>query len=262
MPKNEQRNHKIYDPAQSLNYTHVDEATFTLKYNDNNTLSGDVALDTIEIGGIKVQNQAFAMPTEISEGIYKNPAEGIVGLGFQSKNSICNKNNTAPADPGCPEGYAADPQKTWFESAQRTMQQGVFAVNMKPGGPNYYDFGSVDRSAAKGKIQYTPVDNSNGFWQFATSSYRIGSGETVAFGHQTAIADSGSSLMNLEPEVVKAYYASVPNAVQGEVEPPWIWTFPCDAKLPDFHVALGSYMATIPGHIINYEPNGDGSKLP
>ena len=254
LPEQEGKAHTIYDPAKSDGYRRIDQATFKLRYGDDTTLSGDVGADTVEISGISVKNHIFAMPTEVSNGIHNNPADGIVGLGFQTMNSICRKDDPSAEDPGCPQGSVADARPTWFENAKRTLQHGVFTVSMKPGVPGYYEFGSVDKSAARGDIKYTPVDSSMGFWQFSSSGFKVGNGKTVSFENQTAIADSGSSLLMLEPEVVEAYYAAVPGAEQDSSG----YSFPCDAKLPDFHIALGRYMGKIAGNIINYEPNPDG----
>ena len=63
-----------------------------------------------------------------------------------------------------------------------------------------------------------------------------------------AIADTGSSLLMLDPAIVNNYYAQVPtstNNQQGKI-------FPCDTVLPDFSFGIGNDMATIPGSLLNY----------
>ena len=63
-----------------------------------------------------------------------------------------------------------------------------------------------------------------------------------------AIADTGSSLLMLDPAIVNNYYAQVPTSTddkQGKI-------FPCDTVLPDFSFGIGNDMATIPGSLLNY----------
>lgn len=63
-----------------------------------------------------------------------------------------------------------------------------------------------------------------------------------------AIADTGSSLLMLDPAIVNNYYAQVPTSTddqQGKI-------FPCDTALPDFSFGIGDNMAIIPGSLLNY----------
>ena len=112
-----------------------------------------------------------------------------------------------------------------------------------------YEFGRIDKSKFKGDLAYTPVDSSHGFWEFASSSFAVGDGpvQTNRAG-SPAIADTGTSLMLVDDNVAEAYWSQV----QGSGVDPTLkgFVFPCNAPLPDFHVALGEkYMATIPGDL-------------
>ena len=63
-----------------------------------------------------------------------------------------------------------------------------------------------------------------------------------------AIADTGSSLLMLDPAIVNNYYAQVTTSTddqQGKI-------FPCDTALPDFSFGIGDNMAIIPGSLLNY----------
>ena len=75
-----------------------------------------------------------------------------------------------------------------------------------------------------------------------------------------AIADTGSSLLMLDPAIVNNYYAHVPtstNNQQGKI-------FPCDTVLPDFSFGIGNDMATIQGSLLNYTsvPGTSGKNFP
>ncbi len=74
--------------------------------------------------------------------------------------------------------------------------------------------------------------------------------------HQ-AIADTGTTLLMLPDEIVNAYYAQIPGAKLDPVQQGI--TFPCTATVPDLMLAIGNYMATVPGSLINFAPAGQGA---
>ncbi|KAL9104150.1 MAG: hypothetical protein Q9163_000897, partial [Psora crenata] len=244
--------HIIYDPAKSASHKPVADATFNVTYGDRSNLSGHVATDTMTIGGITVADQAIELPTSLSDSIIEDAADGIVGLGFQKLNSICTLSATPPAraSRACPKGYVSNPRPTWFENAKTILKDGLFTANLKEGTPGYYNFGEIDHTAFQGDIHYAPVNSSRGHWQFPSRSYKIGDGPTVTYNGHDGIADTGSSILFLDPGVAKAYYTNVQGARNSALG----YSFPCTAKLPDFTVALGDYIGTISGDLINYAP--------
>ena len=249
----------MYDPAKSQSHTPIPGATFNVGYGDGASTNGEVAADTVVIGGVTVTHQALELPTSLSSNIIEDPSDGIVGLAFQSINSICSQGGSPPAGVAnnCPKGTVPFPQPTWFENAMSALALGAFTVNFKPGTTGYINFGAIDHTAAKGEIQYAKIDKSSGMWQFNSAHYKIGNSPVMPAAVTTGIADSGTSLMMLEPKVVQAYY----DAVTGMMHDGSGYTFPCTAKLPDFSIALGDYMATITGDLLNYAkvPNSDTS---
>ena len=57
--------------------------------------------------------------------------------------------------------------------------------------------------------------------------------------------------MLVDDAVVQAYWSQVDGARKDKTLQAIV--FPCDAQLPDFHVALGlEYMAKIPGALMNF----------
>lgn len=65
------------------------------------------------------------------------------------------------------------------------------------------------------------------------------------------LVDTGTSLLLVDPPVANAYYSQV----QGAVNDAQVggFTYPCNTKLPDLGVAMGSnYTATIPGSMITF----------
>ena len=229
MPAEDQQDRKVYDPSNSPTYHAVTGATFAVNYGDGSQTYGTVGTDTVEVGGISVQNQAIELPYAVSASFANDTnSNGILGLAFQSDNTI-----------------KPTPQPTFFENAIPSLQAPVFTANLKAGTAGSYQFGFIDNTAYSGSLHYTPVVNSasaKGLWAFDTNP-----------GANVAIADTGSSLLLLDDDIVGAYWAPVP----GHTSDATGITFPCDTQLPDFQIQLGEYTATIAGELINYAPTTD-----
>lgn len=119
-------------------------------------------------------------------------------------------------------------------------------------GDGSYEFGAIDTSNVEGGTLTTiPIDQSTGFWEFSSNTFSInGKTQTNSVGNP-AIADTGTSLMIVDDNVAEAYYAAVEGSQNDSSAGGY--TFPCNAALPDFYVAMGdSHMAKIPGSAITY----------
>lgn len=119
-----------------------------------------------------------------------------------------------------------------------------------------YDFGFIDPAKYNAPITYTQVDNSQGFWAFTSSGFRVGRGPFITRNIK-AIADTGTSLLLIDNEVVAAYYRTVAGAINDAAQGGWI--FPCASRLPDLTIQIEGYAATVPGSFINYAP-ADGTR--
>ena len=258
LENHERGQHTLYDPKRSESHQKVPFASFKVAYGDETSMTGEVAADTVSLGGIAVSSQAISLPTSFSDGIIDDPSDGILGLGFQNLNSICSKSQVqtesirgSTDNLKCPSGHTPNPRPTWFENAKSALKGGLFAVNFKFGTNGYYDFGTFDRNDFRGDLTYIPINSKKGYWQFPSRMFRVGGkGDIVTFNGADGIADSGTSVLKLDPAVVEAYYAQV----KGAEESTSGWTFPCNAVLPDLDIALGNFLATIEGKVVNYAP--------
>ena len=112
-------------------------------------------------------------------------------------------------------------------------------------------------SATGNKIAYTPVDNSNGFWQFASASYSINGTSSTQSGN-TAIADTGTTLMLVSDAMCKAVYAAIPGSTYDSTQQGY--TFPASvtaAQLPVVQVAVGGNMYTIQKEDLSFANAGN-----
>lgn len=236
LPPQKTQGHSVYDPRKSSTFKTMPGASWRISYGDGSAAAGLVGTDTVDIGGAKVNGQAVEMATSISDDFVADVnSDGLVGLAFGSINRV-----------------RPQKQKTFFESVMPTLDKPVFTANLRHHTVGSYEFGRIDTTQFKGPLTYTKVDPSTGFWKIESKSFSVGSGPKQTNPNASpAIMDSGTTLMLADDAVVRSYWRQVQGAQMGDSG---MATFPCNANLPDFHVALGpSYMATVPGALMSFQ---------
>jgi hypothetical protein len=193
-----------------------------------------------------VQKQCVELADFVSEQFIEDEAsDGLLGLAFSTISTV------EPIK-----------QKTFFENVMPQLSSPLFTADLEEtDGTGTYEFGRIDSSKYHGQIHYTPIDNSDGFWQWNAATFSVGGKSSPCTNCSPAIADTGTSLIYMDRNVVNAYYAAVnsayPDRMQGG------WTFDCDETLPDFGVAIGegedAYIAVVNGTDMGYAPLDDGS---
>ena len=241
LPARSQEGHTLYDPSKSTTVAELKGLTFNISYGDGSFSRGPVVTDTVDIGGATVDKQAIGVPTTVSRSFVEDVhSNGLVGLGFSKINTI-----------------RPQQQKTFFENILPDLSAPVFTASLKNGVAGAYEFGNVDATLFQGELTTVPVDATRGFWEFTSVKFAVGEGDprTPSTGTGTAIADTGTSLMLLDDEIVEAYYAEVEGARQSlEVGG---FVYPCAASLPDLKVGVGEkYMATVSGKLMSFAQAG------
>lgn len=236
MPSTDRGTHAIYKaPAANK----IAGSSWKITYGDGSGASGAVYHDTVNIGGISVTSQGVEAATSASSAFISGANDGLVGLAFDSINSAKPK------------------QETFFDNAvSQGLPKKLFAATLKYHATGSYDFGFLDSSKYTGQIEYTPVDNSQGFWMFSPSGYAVGNG-AITQSSLKGIADTGTTLMMAPDAVVTAYYKQVQGATNNQQQGGY--TFPCSTQLPNFTLQIGSYKAVVPGKYMNYAPISAGS---
>ena len=204
-------------------------STFNITYGDSSSASGPVGVDTVDIGGSTVDQQAIGLPDVVSDSFVTDSASnGLVGLAFSKLNTI-----------------EPQQQKTFFDNVMADLSQPVFTAQLKGGEVGAYEFGRIDTTAFTGDLATVPVDSSRGFWEVASASAAV-NGQTINIPNGQAIVDTGTSLMLVDDEMLVGYWNQVPDAQLSQSVGGVI--FPCNSQLPDLQVTIGdSYVATIPG---------------
>ncbi|KAF2858862.1 acid protease [Piedraia hortae CBS 480.64] len=229
--------HAIFDSSKSSTWKDYEGGSWKISYGDGSTASGTVGFDRVDVGGVVAEHQAIELAQQVSDSFAKNPkTSGLLGLGFSRNNMV-----------------KPEAQKTFFENVQNQLAQPVFTCDLRHEQTGSYTFGSIDTS--QGEVHWVPIDDSKGWWMFESKSYSIGGQTQQCQSCHQAIADTGTSLMLVDQEMVDAYYKQVPGAQMDENEGGYVYD--CSAKLPDFGVAIGDYMAIIPGKDITYGQSGD-----
>ncbi|KAI9806589.1 MAG: hypothetical protein M1825_006046 [Sarcosagium campestre] len=229
-----QRGHKIYNPSKSSTFKRLTGYSWQISYGDGSSASGDVGTDTVSVGTTKVTAQAVELAKRVSASFVNQASDGLLGLGFGSINTV------RPVQ-----------QKTFFENASPTLSSPLFTADLRPQAPGAYDFGFVDKARYSGTIHYTPVNTARGFWEFTSPGYSVGNGafKTTPI---DAIADTGTTLLLTTDAIVADYYRGVRGAKLDDTQGGY--TYPCNAKLPNFTFGVGSYRAVIKGSLVNFAP--------
>ncbi|EKG16708.1 Peptidase A1 [Macrophomina phaseolina MS6] len=226
--------HTAYDSANSTTFEPMNGATFLITYGDGSGAAGNVGLDTVDIGGATVTKQAIEMATAVSQSFIEDTnTDGLVGLAFSKINTV-----------------KPQQQKTFFDNIMPDLEQPVFTADLTNDTTGTYEFGTIDNTKFKGALTYTAVNTAQGFWQFPSKAFMVDGQKIDNPTGNDAIADTGTSLLLVDDNVAKAYYSKVQGAVNDPQAGGFI--YPCDAKMPDIAVAVGDYMAVIPGDQVTF----------
>ncbi|KAK2845293.1 hypothetical protein FQN49_005863 [Arthroderma sp. PD_2] len=241
------KDHHVYDPSKSKTHRKLDGATFDIKYGDNSHASGPVITEVMDVGGATVRQQAIGLPTKVARSLADDKtSDGLVGLAMSKLNTM-----------------RPNKQKTFFENLAEDLDEPVFTAQLKHGKMGSYEFGAIDKSKYSGELIKVPVDDKQGFWEISCNLYSVGKLDNiqkVQNGTGSAILDTGTTLMILDDEIVKAYYAQVKGARYDSKRHAG-WVYPCSSPMPSLFLAVGKdHMAIIPSTLLtfqNYGPDKD-----
>lgn len=239
-----QTGHTLYDPTKSTSLKMIQGATFSISYGDGSGAAGNVGTDVVNIGGATVTGQAIEMATAVSQSFVQDTNNnGLVGLAYSKLNTV-----------------KPQQQKTFFDNVMPTLAQPVFTADLRKAAVGSYEFGNIDATKFNGTMAWIPVNTTQGFWQFSSTKFAVGTGAAQA-GNPVgqAIADTGTTLIIADPTVVNGYYSQIPSA-QNNAQVGGI-TVDCNAQLPDLMLDVGGgYMARVRGDDINFAQVQGNSK--
>jgi len=227
-----------------------------ISYGDSSSASGTVGTDNVTIGGLTIKNQAVELANKMSAQFIQGAGDGLLGLAWGSINTVTPTPVQTPVENMISE---AEIPKT---AELFTANLGSWRdANEPDGGKSFYTFGYIDQdtiTASGQEIAYTPIDNSQGFWMFASTSATV-NGTSVAQSGNTAIADTGTTLALVSDDTCKAIYAAIPGSTYDEQQQGY--TFPSNTtadNLPVVTFAVGDTQFAVQKEDLGFADAGNG----
>ncbi|KZO95222.1 acid protease [Calocera viscosa TUFC12733] len=232
-------NRKIYQPTQSRTAKQAPGLSWNIQYADGSGAQGNVFYDNVMVQGVAVTNQAVETATTLSGAFQTDvQSDGLFGLAFSKINTVTPSKQNTP-----------------FQNMlnQKLLDRPIFTVKLDKGDSGgFYTFGHVNGGVLPPGVDIwtTYVDSSNGWWEFESRAIMIGKHEFPRPQGNTAIADTGTTLILLDDDAVSAIYSAVRGAVLNHAAGGWI--LPSSATVPDLYFACGDRYFGIPGDDLKF----------
>ncbi|TFK94926.1 acid protease [Polyporus arcularius HHB13444] len=235
------KGHHVYDPSKSSTAKKA-SGSWNISYGDGSSASGNVYDDTVTVGDIAIPGQAVELAEKLSSSFLTDGGnDGLLGLAWPQINTVTPK-------------PVATPVENMIN--KKLINPGVFTVKLGRGDEaGFYSFGFIDDSVTSEPITYTPVDNSQGFWQVPSTSWTL-NGETKERSGNTTILDTGTTLLLVSDDVVDAFYGAIEGATFDNQQGGY--KFPSDATVPDVSFAVGDKLYKVSEKDIKFSDAGDG----
>lgn len=197
-----------YNPSSSSTSTDLGK-TFSLKFGNGETVSGEQYTDTVSIAGLTATDQTLGAATEYSSSLSNGPADGILGMAFPSLSE-----------------FQATPVTNTLIS-QGVLSEAAFSFKLTTSDSQLF-MGGADSSLYTGSFTYTPVTN-EGFWQAKVAGIEA-NGQTI-LSNIEAVIDTGSPLITLSSTDAKTFYDVAGGKDASSTVGNGYYTFPCDFKI-------------------------------
>ncbi|KFY15088.1 hypothetical protein V492_02239 [Pseudogymnoascus sp. VKM F-4246] len=258
LPQNIQNTagHSVFDPKKSSTFKPLKMSRWKIAYGDKSSASGIVGTDTVTMGGLTITNQAVQLANRMSNEFVRTTGDGLLGLAWGHINTVTPR-------------QVATPVANMIAQANIPKSAELFTAYLgswrdaddEDGGESFYTFGYIDEETVKKSgedIYWTNVDNSQGFWMFASPSATV-NGSIVQRSGNTAIADTGTTLALVSDEVCRAVYDAIPGATydyfnQGYVYP----ANTTEHQLPIVTFAVGGKQFAIQKEDLGFANIGNG----
>jgi len=242
--------HTLYDPASSSTGKLSDGLWWRITYGDGSIAAGEVHTDVINVGGISLPSQSVQVATALSDSFTsEDGSDGLLGLAFPNMNTVQPAQQVTPMANFIAENLLIKP---------------IFTVKLDKDDSNgFYTFGDIAPDAHTGvksaDIKYEPVITTHGFWEFVSPTIRVG--DTVAKREQgnTAIADTGTTILMLSDAACQLVYSQIPGALLSADAGGWI--LPSNSTPPHISFGFGpdGLEYAISGDDLKYQDLQDGT---
>ncbi|EGG03971.1 aspartic peptidase A1 [Melampsora larici-populina 98AG31] len=215
--KSSTNKHMYYNPKVSSTSTDMNQS-FKIAYGVGG-VSGTMYQDSVTVSGFSVKNQAFASCDMLSEDWINDPADGVLGLAFESI-------ATSHAKPWFYNAMSQNPSLSSPESKMFSFAMGRSASGSYAQSELY--IGGQNPSKFKGSFQYAPLISQT-YWQIKLENLYCNNGKNlktkVPITSTTAIIDSGTTYIAAPSDQAKAFWDTIPNSSTKAGD--GFYTFPC-----------------------------------
>ena len=257
--------------------------TWSISYGDGSSSSGNVFNDTLILGSLSIPSQEVEAAQQVSSSFSGSALGGLLGLALPQLNSVS-------------PNQAATPNQNL---AAKKLTNGAFAADLKhdttgaSGAGGSFQFGGSFTNY--GKLAYTPLDSTDGFWQVQSPMFKIGSKGTslprfsdvptnldvsqaaaifaalssgtigmlipgLTQNHQ-AIIDTGTTLMLIDDVTLLAIYSQIPGASYDLTQQGYVLPCTPQSGAPDgIYFQIGGVYYALPYSYAGmvYQPIGNG----
>ncbi|OBZ70691.1 Aspartic protease [Grifola frondosa] len=174
-------------------------------------VSGSLAQDTVSIGSLTVEQQAFGAVRSESTDFQDEPNSGLLGLAFGS--------------------IATSKKPTFFENllAQKKLTSSIFSVHLTRNGKtgSQLCFGCYDATKALGTstVIWNPL-LSRTYWSISMDGLSNPLPRIHLMLNRTAI-DTGTTLIYVPDDVAAQFYGLIPGSQSAMQYGAGFYTFPC-----------------------------------
>ncbi|KAF8881808.1 aspartic peptidase A1, partial [Infundibulicybe gibba] len=189
---------------------------------------GQIATDTVTMGGFSINHQTFLVADEVSQDSVDDQISGIMGLAF---GEIADTSGMPFWQALASGGRLAAPEMGFWLTRFIGDPQ---ATDNEPGG--VFTLGGTDSSLYQGDIDFvdipTPPGSSNTLWQLRMTSVTVQGKPVPITSGQSALSDidTGAASIGGPTEDVRTIWNAVPGSQQVPGSPE-LWAFPCTTNI-------------------------------
>lgn len=249
--------HTVFDPSKSSSYKAQDSSTWQIQYGDSSSASGTVGTDNVTLGGLTVENQGIELAKQLSDQFVQGSGDGLLGLAWGSINTVKPTPVKTPVENMIAQDDIPKDAELFTAYLGSTKD-----ANEADKGESFYTFGYIDQDVLKAagvdEPYYVDVDNSQGFWQFQSTSATV-NGKSIARSGNTAIADTGTTLALVDDETVKAIYNAIPGSKYDSTNQGYVFPSSTTAdQLPTVTFAVGDKQFAVQKEDLAFADAGNG----
>lgn len=237
--------HTFYDPALSTAAKALNKA-WGISYVDGSFATGVAYNDTVTLGGLILTQTGVEAAEDVDQGTLTDESDGLLGLSL-------DQNTISPS---------GSVPTTIDNLISHPLAANVFTCALtRPAEPNgFYTFGYIDPILTQGQqILYTDIlgaaGKHPGRWEFNSSFITI-NGQTIQRPGNTAIADTGTTLIFIADSLLPSIYGPLGGKMIGQY-----WSFPTTVPisvLPSISLPAGPNAVNLRPEDLAYQLSADG----